>query len=67
MQLYELWRCRDLIQLLYWRDFGIYYKEAILGPQRYIITLVLSTVVFTVIFGNNAMALSDSLPLFCIS
>jgi lipopolysaccharide transport system permease protein len=64
LHLGELWRYRDLIQLLVWRDFVAYYKQTILGPLWYIIQPVLTTLVFTVIFGNIAKLSTDGLPPF---
>ena len=64
LHLDELWRYRDLIQLLVWRDFVAYYKQTILGPLWYIIQPVLTTVVFTVIFGKIAKLSTDGLPPF---
>jgi len=64
LRLGELWRYRDLIQLLVRRDFVAYYKQTILGPLWYIIQPVLTTVVFTVIFGNIAKLSTDGLPPF---
>ena len=46
----ELWRYRDLIKLLVWRDFVAYYKQTILGPLWYLIQPILTTVIFTIIF-----------------
>ncbi len=64
LRLGELWRYRDLIQLLVWRDFVAYYKQTILGPLWYLIQPVLTTLVFTVIFGNIAKLSTDGLPPF---
>jgi lipopolysaccharide transport system permease protein len=64
LHLNELWQYRDLIQLLVWRDFVAYYKQTILGPLWYIIQPVLTTLVFTVIFGNIAKLSTDGLPPF---
>ena len=64
LRLDELWRYRDLIQLFVWRDFVAYYKQTILGPLWYIIQPVLTTVVFTIIFGNIAKLSTDGLPPF---
>jgi len=64
LHLDELWRYRDLIWLMVWRDFVAYYKQTILGPLWYIIQPVLTTVVFTVIFGNIAKLSTDGLPPF---
>ncbi len=64
LHLDELWRYRDLIQLLVRRDFVAYYKQTILGPLWYIIQPVMTTMVFTVIFGNIAKLSTDGLPPF---
>ena len=64
LRLDELWRYRDLIRLLVWRDFVAYYKQTILGPLWYIIQPILTTLVFTVIFGNVAKLSTDGLPPF---
>ena len=60
----ELWRYRDLIGLFVRRDFVTYYKQTILGPLWYIIQPIVSTVVFTIIFGNIAKLPTDGLPAF---
>lgn len=64
LRLGELWRYRDLILLFVWRDFVAYYKQTILGPLWYLIQPILTTVVFTVIFGNIAQLSTDGLPPF---
>lgn len=64
LRLEALWRYRDLIGLFVWRDFVAYYKQTILGPLWYIIQPILSTVVFTIIFGNIAKLPTDGLPAF---
>jgi lipopolysaccharide transport system permease protein len=64
LRLGELWRYRDLIKLLVWRDFVAYYKQTILGPFWYLIQPILTTGVFTVIFGNIARLSTDGLPPF---
>jgi lipopolysaccharide transport system permease protein len=64
LRLGELWRYRDLVWLLVWRDFVSQYKQTILGPLWYVIQPVLTTVVFTVIFGNIAHLSTDGLPPF---
>lgn len=50
----EILRYRDLIFLLVKRDFISKYKQTVLGPLWAIIQPLLTTVVFTVIFGNLA-------------
>lgn len=64
LRLGELWRYRELIRLLVWRDFVAYYKQTILGPLWYLIQPILTTGVFTVIFGNIAKLSTDGLPPF---
>lgn len=64
LHLDDLWRYRDLIQLLVRRDYVTYYKQTILGPLWYIIQPVLTTIVFTVVFGNIAKLSTDGLPPF---
>lgn len=64
LRLGELWRYRDLVWLFVWRDFVATYKQTILGPLWHLIQPILTTVVFTVIFGNIAQLSTDGLPPF---
>ena len=64
LRLGELWRARDLVMLFVWRDFVSVYKQTILGPLWYIIQPLLTTVVFTFIFGSVAKLPTDGLPQF---
>ena len=54
LHLKETFQYRDLIALFVKRDFVAQYKQTILGPLWAIIQPLLTTVVFTVIFGNLA-------------
>jgi len=63
IHLSELWRYRDLIMLFVQRDFVAVYKQTILGPLWYLIQPVMTTLVFTVIFGMVANISTDGLPL----
>ena len=60
----ELWRYRDLITLFVRRDFVAQYKQTILGPAWHIIQPLLTTIVFTLIFGKVAKLPTDGLPTF---
>lgn len=60
----ELWHYRDLIGLFVWRDFVSVYKQTILGPIWFVIQPVITTIVFTVIFGTVAKIPTDGLPPF---
>jgi lipopolysaccharide transport system permease protein len=62
LKLGELWRYRDLISLFVWRDFVAVYKQTILGPLWYLIQPLLTTVVFTIIFGKVAEISTDGIP-----
>lgn len=64
LHLGDLWRYRDLVWMFVWRDFVAYYKQTILGPLWYLIQPILTTLVFTVIFGNIAQLSTDGLPPF---
>jgi lipopolysaccharide transport system permease protein len=64
LRLGELWKYRDLVMLFVWRDFVAVYKQTILGPLWYLIQPLLTTITFTVIFGNIAKLPTDGLPQF---
>ncbi|KAA0256514.1 MAG: ABC transporter permease, partial [Chloroflexi bacterium] len=64
LRLGELWRYRDLVWLFVWRDFVAYYKQTVLGPLWYLIQPIMTTGVFTIIFGNIAQLSTDGLPPF---
>jgi len=64
LRLGELWRYRDLVRLLVWRDFVAQYKQTVLGPLWYLINPILSSIIFTIIFGNVAKLSTDGLPPF---
>jgi lipopolysaccharide transport system permease protein len=52
LNLRELWRYRDLILMFVKRNFIAQYKQTVLGPAWAIIQPLLTTVVFTVVFGG---------------
>lgn len=54
LHLKETYRYRDLILLFVKRNFIASYKQTILGPMWAIIQPLLTTIVFTIIFGNLA-------------
>ena len=64
LRLGELWKYRDLVMLFVRRDFVAAYKQTILGPIWYLIQPLLTTITFTVIFGNIAQLPTDGLPQF---
>jgi lipopolysaccharide transport system permease protein len=64
LHLGELWRYRDLVMLFVRRDFVSIYKQTILGPLWYLIQPILTTIIFTVVFGRIASLPTDGLPQF---
>ena len=60
----DLWRYRDLVWMLVKRDFTLLYKQTILGPAWVVIQPLLTTLIFTVIFGNVAGLPTDGMPKF---
>jgi lipopolysaccharide transport system permease protein len=57
----ELWRFRELMYFLVWRDVKVRYKQTVLGVAWAVLVPVFSVAVFTVIFGNFA-GLKSALP-----
>lgn len=61
----EVWQYRDLIVLFVKRNFVSQYKQTILGPAWAVIQPLLTTIVFTFIFGNVArLADCGAVPTF---
>jgi len=58
----ELWRYRELIFFLTWRDIKVRYKQAVLGITWAILQPLLTTLIFTVIFGILLKTPSQDLP-----
>ena len=58
----EIWEYRDLLTLLVRRDFVSKYKQTVLGPAWFAIQPLLTTVVFTVVFGRVAQIPTDGIP-----
>jgi lipopolysaccharide transport system permease protein len=65
----ELWRFRELIYFLTWRDVKVRYKQTLLGAAWAILQPLLMMVVFTIFFGRMAGVPSGGLPypLFAIA
>ena len=60
----DLWHYRDLLTMFVKRDFVSFYKQTILGPLWFFIQPILTTIVFSFIFGNLAGISTDGLPKF---
>jgi lipopolysaccharide transport system permease protein len=55
----DLWRYRELFQVLAWRDLSVRYKQTAIGALWAVIRPFLTMLVFTVIFGHLAKLPSD--------
>lgn len=62
INLKELVQYKDLISMFVKRDFKTVYKQTILGPLWLIISPLLTTLMFTVVFGNIANISTDGMP-----
>jgi len=58
----EIWRYRDLYLLFVRRDITTAYKQTILGPLWFLITPVLSMIVYVAVFGGIAGIPTDGVP-----
>lgn len=62
LKLHELWKFRELLFFLTWRDIKVRYKQTVLGAAWAILQPVLTMVVFSVIFGQLAKLPSEGVP-----
>ena len=60
----DVWKYRDLIVLFVKRNFVSQYKQTILGPAWAIIQPLMTTVIFTIVFGSMAGLAADGVPSF---
>ena len=58
----ELWQYRDLLWIYFHRNIITEYKQTILGPIWIFIPPVITTLLFTVVFGKIAQLSTDGLP-----
>ena len=62
INLKELLQYKDLIIMFVKRDFTTLYTQTILGPLWIIINPLLTTIMFTIVFGNIANISTDGMP-----
>lgn len=58
----ELWRYRELIYFLTWRDIKVRYKQTALGAAWAILQPVMTMLIFSIIFGQLAKLPSEGIP-----
>ena len=62
LNLGEVWRYRDLIVLLTKKTFTLTYKQTVLGPAWIIISPLLSSIAYMLVFGVIAGISTDGVP-----
>lgn len=62
LDLYEVWRYRDLFMMYVKRDIVVIYKQTILGPLWFVIQPVFTTIMFMFVFGGIANISTDGIP-----
>jgi lipopolysaccharide transport system permease protein len=58
----ELWRYRELLYFLAWRDIKVRYKQAALGAAWAILQPLTTMIVFTIVFARIAGASREDAP-----
>lgn len=58
----ELWRYKELIYFMVWRDLKVRYKQTLLGASWAVLRPFLTMVVFSIFFGELAKVPSDGIP-----
>src|SRR5213080_4092971 len=62
LNLGDLWRYRELLYFLTWRDVKVRYKQTVLGAAWAVLQPLLTMAIFTVVFGHFARIPSDGVP-----
>jgi len=62
LDLADVWRHRDLLGLLVYREFASRYRQTVLGPAWFVLQPLLMSVVFAVVFGGIARIPTDGAP-----
>ena len=58
----ELLQYRDLIWLFVKKDFSLIYKQTILGPLWIFLNPLITTIIYTIVFGGIANLSTDGVP-----
>jgi lipopolysaccharide transport system permease protein len=58
----EMWKYRELLYFLVWRDIKVRYKQTVLGIAWAVIQPFFTMVVFSIFFGGLAKIPSDGIP-----
>jgi lipopolysaccharide transport system permease protein len=58
----ELWRYRELLYFLVWRDVKVRYRHTVLGAAWAVVQPLLTMAIFAIVFGRLAKLPSDGQP-----
>ncbi len=58
----ELWRYRELLGLLVWRDIAVRYKQTLMGAAWAVVQPLATMLIFTLVFGGLARLPSEGVP-----
>lgn len=58
----EIWRSREILYFLAWRDVKVRYKQAVLGVAWAVLQPLFTMIIFTFFFGRLAAIPSDGVP-----
>lgn len=58
----DIWRYRELLYFLVWRDVKVRYKQTVIGGLWAILQPLVTVAIFTVIFGTFVKIPSDGVP-----
>jgi lipopolysaccharide transport system permease protein len=62
LNLRELWRFRELLYFLAWRDIKVKYKQSLLGVGWVVLRPVITMIVFSLLFGRLGKFPSEGVP-----
>ncbi|HVO32522.1 MAG TPA: ABC transporter permease [Elusimicrobiota bacterium] len=65
----DLWRYRSLLYFLTWRDILVRYKQTVIGVAWAVLPAILTTLIFSIVFGKFAHLSSDgaAYPVFVLA
>lgn len=59
---HEIWKYRELLYFLVWRDIKVRYKQTAIGIAWVVLQPLMNMAIFTIVFGRLARLPSDGLP-----
>ena len=62
LEIRAVWKYRELLYFLAWRDVAVRYKQTLMGASWAVVQPVCIIVIFTLVFGTFAKIPSDGLP-----